>query len=488
MPIPSTIESLSATIGSNVPAEGDGTLMTAVNDGFRAAYGFIRQIVSSGSDIASASTITPASTASSFTVTGTTTITAIGSTYSWDGRMIALRFAGALTLTHSSNLVLPASSNITTAADDYAIMRQHSSGVWHCVSYLRASGIPLVSGSDSTKFIRGDGTASGTLGGSLTVNAAVGAKVEVQDSGDSNRGGYLTTTASAFLVSSNSAVRSTIIGQDGNSVITVDTGRNVTIAAPASGNTLTINANTNVDTYTRYTNASSTAATGYRVTNTSGVDAQLTANANSNVIFGSISNHPISVVINSVGVGGWTTSAAFLINATSAVGSEKLLVKQTTGATDSAQTIWNDATSGNNQFVSFGTEGTFTTRGSISYNRAGGLVAYNTTSDYRAKDELGVVNNTGDVIDAMKVKMARIKGATIARPMFIAHELKEVAPYCVTGEKDEIDGGGRPIYQQVDHQSLVPLLVAELQDIRRRLAVLEAGSVGRGDTPRTPPI
>lgn len=140
MTIPSTLESLSPTIGSNVPAEGDGTSMLSTNDGLRAAYGFVRQTVTAGSDIASASTITPPSTGSSFTVTGTTTITAIGSTNSWDGRIVTLRFAGSLTLTHSSSFVLPLSTTVVTVAGDYAIFRQHSSGVWHCISYYRATG------------------------------------------------------------------------------------------------------------------------------------------------------------------------------------------------------------------------------------------------------------------------------------------------------------------------------------------------------------
>jgi hypothetical protein len=124
-------------------------------------------------------------------------------------------------------------------------------------------------------------------------------------------------------------------------------------------------------------------------------------------------------------------------------------------------------------FVLFATEGTYTGRGSISYNRAGGLTAYNTTSDYRAKDILGPVANPGATIDALKVYEGRMKGATQPRPMLVAHEAQEHVPFCVSGEKDEENEDGTPKFQQMDHASLVPLLIAEIQSLRARVAALE---------------
>ena len=134
--------------------------------------------------------------------------------------------------------------------------------------------------------------------------------------------------------------------------------------------------------------------------------------------------------------------------------------------------IWNQDTSGNNRFAEFYTEGGGgTLRGSITYNRAGGLVAYNVTSDYRSKDIIGSVLNSGEVIDSVPVYMGKMKGATQERPMFIAHETPD---YAHTGEKDAIDKNGKPIYQQMDTSSLVPILWAEVQSLRKRLAVLES--------------
>jgi hypothetical protein len=55
----------------------------------------------------------------------------------------------------------------------------------------------------------------------------------------------------------------------------------------------------------------------------------------------------------------------------------------------------------------------------------------------------------------------------------IAHEAATVAPYAVTGSKDAVDGNGTPRYQQMDVSAFVPLLIAEVQDLRARVAALE---------------
>jgi hypothetical protein len=135
--------------------------------------------------------------------------------------------------------------------------------------------------------------------------------------------------------------------------------------------------------------------------------------------------------------------------------------------------IWNAGTTGNNSFIIFATEGTATARGSISYNRGAGLVSYNTTSDYRAKDILGPVTDAGLIIDALKVYAGKMHGATVVRPMLVAHEAQEVVPYAVTGEKDAVNEDGTDKHQQMDVSSLVPLLIAEVQALRARVAELE---------------
>jgi len=57
---------------------------------------------------------------------------------------------------------------------------------------------------------------------------------------------------------------------------------------------------------------------------------------------------------------------------------------------------------------------------------------------------------------------------------FIAHELAEVMPHAVTGEKDAIDKDGKPNYQGVDASFLVPVLVAAIQEQQALITALTA--------------
>ena len=100
-----------------------------------------------GSDIASASTLSlPATGGGVFTVTGTTTVTGISTAQG--GRCVKLRFAGSLTLTHSSSFILPGGANIQTSAGDCAefindAATDASGSNWRCFNYQFANGAPL---------------------------------------------------------------------------------------------------------------------------------------------------------------------------------------------------------------------------------------------------------------------------------------------------------------------------------------------------------
>jgi hypothetical protein len=142
----------------------------------------------------------------------------------------------------------------------------------------------------------------------------------------------------------------------------------------------------------------------------------------------------------------------------------------------SAQTmeVWNKATTGNNSFISFSTEGTATERGSISYNRGAGLVAYNATSDYRSKTVTGTVENALSKLALLKPCSGRMNGAEIDIDFFVAHELQEVVPSAVTGEKDAVNEDNTPKYQMVDKSALIPLLTAALQEQQALITQLQA--------------
>ena len=81
-------------------------------------------------------------------------------------------------------------------------------------------------------------------------------------------------------------------------------------------------------------------------------------------------------------------------------------------------------------------------------------------------------------IDAVK-KLKPIKFNFITTPEktvegFIAHEVQEVIPQAVTGDKDcEVDEEGIG-YQQLDPAQLVPTLTTALQESITRIETLEA--------------
>jgi hypothetical protein len=215
-------------------------------------------------------------------------------------------------------------------------------------------------------------------------------------------------------------------------------------------------------------------ATNYIATTTAGDFDLNTGNAGDSIVFKIVNTERARIDSSGNVFINTTASTAYFDGRLRVESATTVTSYRTSGASGVIlESLWHQATTGDNNFIAFGTETTHALRGSITYNRAGGLVAYNTTSDYRAKTILGDIDNSGEAIDALKVYRGVMNGATVERPMLVAHEAQEVAPYCVTGEKDAVDDDGNPIYQQMDHQALVPLLIAEIQQLRNRVAALE---------------
>ncbi len=96
-----------------------------------------------GADIASAATTDIGAATGNFVhVTGTTTITALGTIQAGTRRVVV--FTGILILTHNAtSLILPTGASITTAAGDCAEFESEGSGNWRCTDYQRANGKAL---------------------------------------------------------------------------------------------------------------------------------------------------------------------------------------------------------------------------------------------------------------------------------------------------------------------------------------------------------
>jgi hypothetical protein len=158
------------------------------------------------------------------------------------------------------------------------------------------------------------------------------------------------------------------------------------------------------------------------------------------------------------------------------------------------QNFWksaNSGTGGYNHLTFFNGNGEV---GSIV--TASSATAYNTSSDYRLKEN---VTADWDATTRLKqlnpVRFNFIADADTTVDGFLAHEVSNVVPEAITGTKDEVevwkdgeelpdgvsvgdnklddDGNTIPDYQGIDQSKLVPLLVKTIQELEARITALE---------------
>jgi len=132
------------------------------------------------------------------------------------------------------------------------------------------------------------------------------------------------------------------------------------------------------------------------------------------------------------------------------------------------------------RFASFRVNAGATEIGTITKASAT-TVAYNTSSDYRLKENVQPMQNALAVISALKPSTYDWIGHSESGEGFIAHELQEIIPIAVTGVKDAVyeDGSIKP--QGVDYSKIVVHLVAAIQEqqamitaLTNRITALEA--------------
>ena len=120
-----------------------------------------------------------------------------------------------------------------------------------------------------------------------------------------------------------------------------------------------------------------------------------------------------------------------------------------------------------------------TTVGAVTHNNTN--TTYGTSSDYRLKEN--VVPMTGALAKVQSLKPCTYtwKADGSDGQGFIAHELQEVFPDAVTGEKDAVNEDGSIKPQGIDTSFLVATLTASIQELKAivdaqaaRIAVLES--------------
>jgi hypothetical protein len=216
-------------------------------------------------------------------------------------------------------------------------------------------------------------------------------------------------------------------------------------------------------------NAGST--TGYIPANAVFVEGSLGGGfgALGGLAIGTGSSAPIIFGTNSTERARIDTSGNLLVGTTTAFTSDSYIHVPVASATKGAW-VSNTATTSSRIHMRF--ENPNGVVGSIS--TSGSATAYTTSSDYRLKNTIAPM--TGAL-----AKVALLKPVTYKWNVdgsdgqgFIAHELAEVEPGCVTGEKDAVDAVGNPQYQGIDVSFLVATLTAALQELK---AIVDAQAV-----------
>ena len=91
---------------------------------------------------------------------------------------------------------------------------------------------------------------------------------------------------------------------------------------------------------------------------------------------------------------------------------------------------------------------------------------FNATSDYRIKENVKLLDDTYNINKLVPVTYLNKK--TEKQDIgLIAHELQEVYPFLVTGEKDG------PNMQTVNYMGLIGLLIKEIQDLKKEISIIK---------------
>ena len=265
-----------------------------------------------------------------------------------------------------------------------------------------------------------------------------------------------------------SNVSTTIVGSTGNltiqsgstTAVTIDTSQNVGIGTSSpAGYKLNVNGTSNFSGAINLTAASSV--------QWNGGDAAI-VNSGTNLLFKTYNGSSLAeqARIDSSGnllVG--TTTAYAPLSVRSANGGNGISTR-------------NDSGTGAYNAVVFTNNGQSSVVGTIYV--AGSTVTYNTSSDYRLKNDVAPIQNALATVESLNpVSFTWVDG----RPDdgFLAHEIQAIIPNCVIGEKDAVNEDGTPKYQQMDNSGVIPFLVKAIQeqqalitDLTARLTALEA--------------
>jgi len=207
---------------------------------------------------------------------------------------------------------------------------------------------------------------------------------------------------------------------------------------------------------------------GIRFTETSNSVQSFMGGFNSAGLFGTLTNHPMMLWTNNAERARITSAGDLLVGATAS--GAKFHVRYDGNATVGQLCDDTYASSGTNKAIQFKRNSVEV--GTITMTTT--ATAYNTSSDYRLKENIVPMTGALATIAQLKPCTYTWKADGSAGQGFIAHELQAVVSDCVTGEKDAVDADGNPQYQGVDTSFLVATLTAAIQELKAELDTVKA--------------
>jgi hypothetical protein len=110
-----------------------------------------------------------------------------------------------------------------------------------------------------------------------------------------------------------------------------------------------------------------------------------------------------------------------------------------------------------------------------SINNTSGSLSLSAASDYRIKDVIGPIDDAlQKLIEVKPIYYFNKDNQEQIQTGVLAHEFAEIFPSYVIGEKDAVDRNGNMVVQQVSYSSIIPTLIAGIQQLASQVTQLLA--------------